>query len=447
MVQRVPPSLRSHESLSDRLEDRAAEAAVLAWSEVSPAYISESWEQVVPAVAAVVSDSQVRISDSAVATSRNVSVETGQYRLPRSFHDPRELVGYGSQGVPLEDALYSPAIGTKNRIRAGAPVQDAMLYGLSAVSSLASTIVADTGREAMQMDMITRTQTGYVRVIEAGACSRCVVLAGKWFRWNEGFLRHPSCRCLHMPAASKGWAEDEGWYADPYAYFNDLSTDGQAQIFGEYNAMAIRDGADIYQVVNATSPRAGVYAGGRMTREGTTRRGNFRQTSQYQHRLTPQGIYGDGSRSREQVIKALEGNGYILPGGQDPAGVLRGQREGFGQMGRGGTRRAASQAVLDARRTGVRDPSNRYTATAAERRALDADRDWQMVRAGVNPYQAGAAERWSALTEGRTPPRGGSVPRTPTDGDMARAEAAYRRYTLGLDGGDPALPPHMRPGR
>lgn len=438
MVQTIPSALRTHEELSNRSEDRVAEAAVLAWSEVDPARITQSWEPVTPALAAVVAAEQTRVADSAVKTAREVSVETGQYKLPEAFHDPRELVGYGSQGVSLEEALYGPVIGVKTRIKRGAWVTDAMLYGMAAVSSMTSTIVADTGREAMQMDMITRKQTGYVRVVEAGACSRCIVLAGKFFRWNEGFLRHPSCRCVHMPAKDREWAEDEGWYADPYAAFDAMSKAEQHRIFGEYSAQAIRDGADIFQVVNATSPRAGMYAGGRMTHEGTTRFGNFRQTSQYRHRLTPYGIYGDGSRSRDQVIKALEQNGYILPGGQNPVGSIR----GAGQIAKD-----ASRATRESWASGVRLPTNMSTMTAAEQRAYRAERDWQMTRAGLNPYQAGAPERWRALVEGRPAPVGGSLPRPLTDSDRATAEAAYRRFVLGLDGGDPALPPHLRPGR
>lgn len=431
MDQRVPSSMMDHEDLSNRLESRAAEAALIAWSEVNPDAISESWRSVTPAVAAVVTDAQLRVADSAVSTSRTVSVDTGQYDLPEAFHDPRALAGYGSQGAPLEDALYSPVIGVKQRIKAGAPVADAMLYGMAAVSSMASTIVADTGREGMQMDMITRKQTGYVRVVEAGACSRCIILAGKFFRWNAGFLRHPSCQCKHMPAKSKQWAQDEGWYADPYDAFKGMSSAEQQRVFGEFSAKAINDGADIFQVVNATGPRSGMYAGGRMTYEGTTARGNFRRTSQFRNRLTPYGIYGDGSRSREQVIKALTDNGYILPGGQNPAGSIRGAQ---------GIAKKASRATRESWGTGVRVPTNMSTMTAAEQRVYRADRDWQMVKAGVNPFQSEAPARWRAMVEGRPIPVGGARSRPLTDGDRAIAEATYRKYVLGLDGGDPALP-------
>jgi len=65
--------------------------------------------------------------------------------------------------------------------------------------------------------------------------------------------------------------------------------------------------------------------------------------------------------------------------------VLRGAREGYGQMGRGGTRVGAREAVERARATGVRDPRERATMTAAERRAFDARANWEAVQAGRNP--------------------------------------------------------------
>lgn len=430
-MQTVPSEIREHDERLSRLESAAQATAVAAWGEVDPARVSESWEEVIPPVAAVITSAQQKAADSGVVASRSVSVATGQYELPEAFYNPREMAGWGSHGVPIEEALYAPAIGVKKRIGAGVPLADAMLYGATALASISSTVVTDTGRESMQLDMIARKQAGYVRVVEAGACSRCIVLAGKFFRWNKGFDRHPRCRCEHMPAKSEQWAKDEGWYADPYEAFRSMSAKQQQQVFGEFSARAIRDGADIFQVVNATGPKSGMYAGGRMTREGTVR-GNFRRTSPHRQRLTPYGIYGDGSRSRDEVLKALRENGYILPGGQDPAGTMRNLRA---------PAKDASRATKQSWLTGTRLPRNMQTMTAAEKRAYRADRDWQMVRAGINPYQAGAPQRWRYLVYGEGTPKGATLSTPLTDQGRATAEANYRRYVLGLDGGDPAIRP------
>ncbi|MFB4414252.1 hypothetical protein, partial [Pantoea sp. ANP04] len=92
--------------------------------------------------------------------------------------------------------------------------------------------------------------------------------------------------------------------------------------------------------------------------------------------------------SRADTLKALERNGYILPGGQDPLGSIIGQREGYGALGRGGTRVGAREAVLEARRTGERKPNDRYTMTEAERRLFDAQLRWDAVREGRNPHSS-----------------------------------------------------------
>lgn len=129
--------------------------------------------------------------------------------------------------------------------------------------------------------------------------------------------------------------------------------------------------------------RRGMKPGGLVTTEGTSRRGNFGSKG----RLTPEGIYSQ-NLSRAETLKLLESNGYILPGGQDPLGAIRGQRDGFGALGRGGTRVGARQAVLEARMTGERKPNDRYNMTEAERRLFDAQLRWDAVCEGRNPYSS-----------------------------------------------------------
>lgn len=191
---------------------------------------------------------------------------------------------------------------------------------------------------------------------------------------------------------------------DPYEYFRSLSAEEQDKLFGKAEANAIRDGADIFQVINA---QRGVQPGGLITKEGTSRRGNYGAGKP--PRLTPEGIYAK-NLPREDTLRLLETHGYILPGGQNPEGVLVGQRQGYGALGRGGTRVGASRAVEEARRTGVRDPNVRATMTEAERRVFDAKTRWSEVQNGVNPFR-------------------GNSKLTPEI--SARVERDYRKYVLG----------------
>jgi hypothetical protein len=212
------------------------------------------------------------------------------------------------------------------------------------------------------------------------SCPKCVILAGKFYRWNAGFRRHPRCDCRHVPS-TENIAGDVT--TDPYEYFHSLSGPDQDKWFTPSAAQAIRDGADIFQVVNANR---GTKPGGLITTEGTSRAGNFGRGRA--PRLTPEGIYAQGL-PREDTLRLLERNGYILPGGQNPTGVIRGQAEGFGALGRGGTRVGVREAVLEARRTGERNPALRATMTAAERRVFDAQSNWDAVQAGRNPFGHG----------------------------------------------------------
>ena len=119
----------------------------------------------------------------------------------------------------------------------------------------------------------TGVNVGYVRMLTPPSCDRCVILAGKWYRWNQGFKRHPNCDCRHIPA-TEAIAGDIT--VDPMEYFNSLSIADQNKYFGKANAEAIREeGADIFQIVNARMTYGSVFTaddGRRYTREGITSR-------------------------------------------------------------------------------------------------------------------------------------------------------------------------------
>lgn len=385
---------------------KALAQARRAWREVSPAYISESWSRVAPTVTATLIAAQVEAASVGVTYGAFALAEQGKWVAPTAFADPRSFGGgWSSSGAPLDEALALPAIRTKTAIAQGAGTMQALATGWQALAGVVSLQVADAGRVAAGIDVAARPRTGYVRMLNPPSCDRCVVLAGKWFRWNAGFRRHPSCDCVHVisTAGSTEGALREGLIDDPYDYFRSLSEGEQDRVFGRYQAEAIRDGADIYQVINSRRGRMGAF-----TTEGTTRRGHAGGLLRPgQRRMTPEAIYRLHPR-REDALRVLREHGYILPGGQVPGGSLRGVVEGYGQMGRGGTRVGARRAIEEARRTGVRDPRSRYTMTAAERRLFDAEARYTAVLQGRNPF--------------------GRAPLTPQI--AASVEADYRRWLL-----------------
>ena len=157
-------------------------------------------------------------------------------------------------------------------------------------------------------------------MVSAPCCQRCAVLAGKFFKWNDGFLRHPRCDCRHIPAKDSDWQ----------GRTSEVGPD-QIRDLTQAQRQAIADGADQNQVINAHR-RGARSADGMSTSEGTTRRGFAGQRRPGQQRMTPEAIYRT-SATREEAIEKLRANGYILdrapavaypdPAGADQAGARR----------------------------------------------------------------------------------------------------------------------------
>lgn len=168
---------------------------------------------------------------------------------------PTSVAGVASDGRPLE-SLFDQA-------------KTGRTFDLMVVTQL-----QDAARVAASMGIAARNQIGYVRMLNPPSCSRCAVLAGKWFGWNQGFQRHPKCDCRHVPARETNW---HGLTTNPDDYFHSLSAAEQDRIFTKAGAQAVRDGADLGQVVNARRgmQRAQLFGHDMWTTlEGTTRRGS-----------------------------------------------------------------------------------------------------------------------------------------------------------------------------
>lgn len=381
----------------ERHADTVAAAQTLAtktgsklWRQVSPANISGSWRFLLRELVPAVSNVQVRVAESASEYGAAALAEQGVYQATEAFVNPSAFGGVAPDGLSMEGLLWSPVVRSKSLIGQGVPVDDALASAGKQLSTILRTVVADTGRQAESVDIASRKDIGYTRVIVGETCPDCVILAGRFYLWNKGFARHPGCDCIHVQT-TRGLSEKT--ITDPYAHFESLSEAEQNQFWGEADAQAIRDGADIYQVYNARRRTA---KDGLTTLTGTTRRAHM---GGMDVRLTPEGIYQQ-AKNRGEALQMLEANGYILPGGQTPGGVLRGNNIGYaGYMGRGGTRRGATQAFQEAVRTGNRDPNVVATMTAAERRLFDAQLRWDAVRQGRNPYGGTLTPKVAAKVE------------------------------------------------
>ena len=152
---------------------------------------------------------------------------------------------------------------------------------------LVATLVQDAGRASEQAATAVRPRTGYVRYLSPPSCSRCAILAGRVYRYSSSFQRHPRCDCTMIPTT----LSSPDFVHDPES----LLRQGLVTGLSKADRQAVADGADLNQVVNVRSSRAGLNTPGRvLVRNG---------------RPTPEGIYATAT-SRDDAIQRLIAAGY-----------------------------------------------------------------------------------------------------------------------------------------
>lgn len=285
---------------------RAATKVQTVWRQISRRDITGSWQQLAPLLVAAVTQAQLESAKLADPYLDDVIAAEGADPAAAGRVNPASLAGIASDGRPLLSLLYQPVIDWKVRMLAGQSMEDAFRGSLASALRITSTQVADAGRGATGVAMAgRRTIQGYVRVVQPPACSRCVILAGKEFGWNKGFQRHPRCDCIHLPTTLIARNQHGRGFIDPDDYFRGLSRAEQDRVFGLAGARAIREGADMSQVVNARRGMSTMTAYGRdvlATTEGATRRGSFYRLERAR---TEQQTGTRFARSRDDVRRGL----------------------------------------------------------------------------------------------------------------------------------------------
>lgn len=217
----------------------------------------------------------------------------------------------------VDGMLFRSLSVVDDAVAGGATLAEAKAIGLRSVVTLASSLVSDAGQNAAGVATAANPRlSGYYRKLRLPSCDRCAVMAGRWYGWNDGFLRHPGCDCVHVPAAK---AFGSGF--DPRRAI--LS--GQVTGLSKANVEAIELGADPSQVINTRAKGAlyDVGAGLQATTTGTTVRGRYGRTAgqaarrpgtRYRvadaPRLTPTAVLRLAS-SRTEAIELLTRYGYI----------------------------------------------------------------------------------------------------------------------------------------
>lgn len=374
----------------------AAQRVGKLWGQVGNDF--DAWNGLVARAAAIATVSQTAAAITSADYTPAVLAETGFEAAPVGAIDTTGFSGMNMYGIPLSSALSGAATYAKSMVGGGMTVGQALQSTSAWLKTQVLTAVSDAGRSVVSADIAQRPAIGgYVRMVNAGACPRCAILAGKFYRWNSGFQRHPNCDCVNVPVQSQKHAKDEGFITDPYESFNSLSKAEQDRMYGVAQAQAIRDGADIYRVVNVAGVPGSV---GRGLSTGTSWQARRYGTPS---KMTIQDIYAAAGGDREKAVELMARNGYIT-GAQTAGGNILGPTgSNFGDLaagalGRGGTRTGATSSYRDAIQSGVRDRLNPSTQTAAERRLHRAYLNERAVTEGRNPFSTSgrpitAAER------------------------------------------------------
>lgn len=347
----------AHYDHRERLAAATAAAGLSMWRQVDPDDIAGSWADKLSRLLTIVTGAQVSAASRADRFITGALDSQGVDIIPAGSVNPRAFGGVASDGRSLVSLLERPATATKIALYRGETLPRSLAIGQHTLDMILRTQVQDAGRVADGVAVASRPTAGYVRMLKGRSCARCAILAGRFYRYNAGFKRHPRCDCIHVPAKGEKAARSEGLISNPKGFFDSLSKEEQDRLFTKAGAEAIRDGADMNQVVNARRGAAGLRrAGARLTKEeeriilggrdrgslqrtnvygrdvfitdeGTTRRGlagsrmgawnadAVGRGSKYKRaqvpRLMPESIY-ELAENREDAIRLLRRFGYIV---------------------------------------------------------------------------------------------------------------------------------------
>lgn len=330
-AQAAAAAASSYQEQQARYAAAAAIAAIRLWREIDGKNLDMSWIGVGARMTLVTGEAQARAA--AAASSYLALLLTLQGARPSPVRLSKDAFAQlTGDGRPMQSLLYTPVAMSKHLMSDGTRIADAIRQEEAHVALLVRTQVQDAGRMALQSAMAAEPRIrGYLRHVNLPACARCIILAGRWYRWNDGFLRHPCCDCTMLPAIGDDYVDGE----DPEALIAAMREKHPEKLrrsLTHGDLQALDHGADLNQVVNAHRGMATAAGPGRaisVTREGTTVRGfagkrlateagvksGGRYKSARTPRLTPAQVFEEADRygwDRAEVVRQLTRFGYII---------------------------------------------------------------------------------------------------------------------------------------
>jgi hypothetical protein len=247
-MQNLPPSAPEQYRRQRRRQVVTLRAVRRIWARMD-ADFDRSWTALGPQALVVVTAGQLSSAAESAAYASLAAAQVGLDAATAGTTNARAFAGVSSDGRSLGTLLTEAVIRAKTEVGRGADVATALRAGGYVLDRITLTQLADASRGSQMVTMTaTPAVTGYVRVLTPPSCSRCVILAGKHFRWDNDFQRHPLCDCYCAPTGDvQGGPE----VVNPEAYFASLTRQQQNAAFGSGDAEAIRLGASPITVVNA----------------------------------------------------------------------------------------------------------------------------------------------------------------------------------------------------
>lgn len=332
---RLPPQLQAAADYRQRLIAQIVRRVLAAWRPNSPQDPNAWFASHALPFTEMVAHGQLLAAQAAIA-SADVALDLQHYdQVSGLSADPEAFAGVTGSGEPVMGLAYAQAQKITELVDAEAPIVEraqAWHHAGVMLATATQTAISDAARMAILTHLAARPGTTWIRVVRPPCCARCAILAGKKGGSSMRFLRHPGCDCTAIPVSEATSDMHKLFYFDAKEYFDSLSSEQQAKVFTKAGAKAIRDGADINQVVNARRGMKTITsAGGRrrlITTEGTTKRGwaadylrkqygaalektggRYRRTSVA--RLMPEEIYRIAGDDRDLALALLHKNGFL----------------------------------------------------------------------------------------------------------------------------------------
>ena len=218
------------------------------WSQMLPGNFDGSWQRIAPSLVALTSGAQLAAAQAASVYVPEVLGQQGIEDAPEARVRPSAFAGVASDGRSLSGLLEGAVVNAKRAMTRGMDGGDALANGQRWLETALRTAVTDAARDATAAEIVARPQTAWVRMVNPPCCSRCAVLAGRIYKWNDGFDRHPQCDCLHIPTTV---ANADSYLSNPA----ELARRGLITDLSQNQRKRLDDGADLNKVLNESRDR------------------------------------------------------------------------------------------------------------------------------------------------------------------------------------------------